>query len=141
MTLKKKNYLVNPLYALVQHWASTPFEWGVSDCMLVVADYIEAITGKNPAAHLKYTYDSRTTLQKETGFFTDPVGVVSKLMEGFPEISEPKKGCCAVIKIDKDTVGAIYLGTCWAAKSPDGVTTINPNLVQVLKMWDVGYEA
>lgn len=37
---------------------STPMQWGESDCLLTVADAIEAVTGIDPAAKIRGKYSS-----------------------------------------------------------------------------------
>lgn len=46
------------LIAMTIRHLSTPPEWGVSDCLLTVADAIEAVTGVDLAAKIRGTYDS-----------------------------------------------------------------------------------
>lgn len=44
------------LARLVNQHKSTPGVWGVSDCLLTVADAVEAITGTDPAADIRGKY-------------------------------------------------------------------------------------
>ncbi|WP_245482597.1 hypothetical protein [Mesorhizobium sp. M7A.F.Ca.ET.027.03.2.1] len=46
------------LARLVNHHKSMPGVWGVSDCLLTVADAIEAMTGTDPAADIRGRYKS-----------------------------------------------------------------------------------
>jgi hypothetical protein len=43
--------------AFMQERAAMPFAWGVNDCALFAADCVLAITGRDPAAALRGTYD------------------------------------------------------------------------------------
>lgn len=43
---------------LAERWAK-PFEWGVLDCCLFAADCVEAVTGVDPAADFRGSYDSK----------------------------------------------------------------------------------
>jgi hypothetical protein len=45
--------------ALRELWG-TPFAWGSHDCALAACTVIEAMTGHDPAAELRGTYDSET---------------------------------------------------------------------------------
>lgn len=46
------------LMVVTVHHLSIPAEWGVSDCLLTVADAIEAVTGVDLAAKIRGKYDS-----------------------------------------------------------------------------------
>ncbi|UWQ59970.1 hypothetical protein K3722_07520 [Leisingera caerulea] len=141
---------MTPLYQELHRWMALPFIWGVTDCMLVLADWIERVQGADPAAHIRGTYDSRGSCQRETGFLRDPVEAVDRCLAtigGLARAKEPQCGDIAVIVIrDADgrvsPCGAVWLGTSWGCKSPNGTTTLKPIAVlQVLAIWSVGYEA
>lgn len=141
---------MTPLYQELHRWRSLPFIWGETDCMLVLADWIGRVRGADPAAHIRGTYDSRGSCQRETGFLRDPVGAVDRCLDtigGLARVKEPQCGDIAVIVIrDADgrvsPCGAVWLGTSWGCKAPTGATTLKPIAVlQVLAIWSVGYEA
>lgn len=46
------------LIAVTVRHLSTPAVWGVSDCLLTVADAIEAVTGVDPAAKIRCRYET-----------------------------------------------------------------------------------
>lgn len=41
------------LTALIEERRAVPFEWGVNDCGLFAADAVQALTGEDPASHLR----------------------------------------------------------------------------------------
>ena len=48
------------LGAVLDSYADTPFEWGVADCCLFVADAVQAMTGDDPASAYRGTYSNET---------------------------------------------------------------------------------
>lgn len=133
------------LYRELHHWLSRPFVWGECDCMIVLGDWVKAVKGIDPVEEIRYTYDSKFSCQRATGFFTDPVGVVRRFAEekaGLSPTDDPVKGDVGVIEVPVDgkleAAGAIFTGKSWAVKAPFGTTTTQP--IRVLAAWSVGYE-
>ena len=46
------------LARVVEHHAATPFAWGASDCLTLVADAAQALTGFDPMAQYRGRYQS-----------------------------------------------------------------------------------
>ncbi|WP_027237833.1 DUF6950 family protein [Leisingera caerulea] len=141
---------MTPLYRELHRWMALPFIWGETDCMLVLADWIERVRGADPAAHIRGTYDSRGSCQRETGFLRDPVAAVEGCLAtigGLERVQEPRKGDIAVIVVPEadgrvSSCGAVWLGSAWGCKGQNGTTTLKPQAVlRVLAIWSVGYEA
>lgn len=148
--------MMTPLYHELHRWSVNPFIWGELDCMLAVADWIELVTGKDPAAALRGVYDSRGSCQRETGFLRDPVATVDACLAtigGLPRVDTPSPGDIAVLLAHDhqgrlSPTGALWMGDCWGFKTRNehyggcGATTIKPILIpKVLAIWGVGYEA
>ncbi|APE43419.1 hypothetical protein BOO69_08310 [Sulfitobacter alexandrii] len=141
---------MTPLFQELHRWMSLPFIWGETDCMLVLADWIRTVRGADPADHIRGTYDSPGSCQRETGFLRTPVEAVEKCLStigGLPRVDEPAPGDIALIRIADGrgglmTAGAIWTGTAWGCKGPEGTTTISPRaVVEVTAIWAVGYAA
>lgn len=136
---------MDDLYKEINSWLAKPFVWGECDCMLVLADWVLRVTGKDPAIDMRYTYDSKFSCQRETGYFTDPVGTVARCFEqnaGLKRTDHPVKGDVGVVEVPVDgkieAAGGIFTGKSWAVKAPQGATTLQP--IRVLAAWSVGYE-
>lgn len=134
---------MDTLYAHIHKWMSTPFIWGESDCMIVVADYVMALGYSDPAAKWRGKYDSALSCNRISGYLTDPV---KPAVEGFTGILErtdnPQRGDVGVIRIlDADGrvkgVGAVCLGNHWAVKSEHKVICDTP--IEVLAAWRVDH--
>jgi hypothetical protein len=85
--------------AAVEGHMARPFEWGVSDCLTVVADVCDAICGRDPMpARLRHYRDERAAmaLLASLGF----PGVTEALAAVFPEIgrSKARRGDCGVLE-------------------------------------------
>lgn len=78
---------------------SLPGEWGVADCLLTVADAIEAVTGTDPAADIRGRYKTEIgarRLMKRKGF-DDVEAVLAAL---FPRVGRllAQRGDVAVVR-------------------------------------------
>ncbi|MFC4668928.1 DUF6950 family protein [Seohaeicola nanhaiensis] len=146
---------MTPLYQEMHRWMSAPFIWGEMDCMTCLADWVLRVRGVDPAAHIRLTYDSAASCQRQTGFMTAPVQAVERCLAtigGLPRVPEPNAGDVAVILARSvgarsTPCGAIWLGEAWGCKGPTGATTLNQRLVTVVSdstgpaIWGVGYAA
>lgn len=131
---------MDTLYAHVHKWMATPFIWGESDCMLVLADYLIDLGYADIGDKWRGTYDSALSCQRVSGFLTDPV---KPLREGarrlnLTETDNPVRGDIGVITVrHKDgkikAVGAVCLGRNWAIKSEQSVLVDKP--IQILAAW------
>ncbi len=123
--------------AHIDRWMSLPFEWGKTDCLLVLADYLLDVTGRDCAAHFRGKYNSAKTCHKLTGFLSDPVAVFYSGVDqiGLKETSRLKRGDVGLIEVAGQIVGGIYLGNHWASKSPAGVAIGLPQ--KIIKSWKV----
>jgi hypothetical protein len=83
----------------VERHMASPFEWGVSDCLTVVADVCDAICGRDPMpARLRHYRDegAAMALMAALGF----AGVTEALVAVFPEIGlrRARRGDCGVLE-------------------------------------------
>lgn len=136
---------MDKLYRFLNLQIGKPFIWGENDCCLILADWIREVYEFDPAEHLRFTYDSASSCQRYTKFFTDPVSVVSSMAEGicnFSRTPKPVKGDVGVLYLPVEKkmspVGGIFTGKSWAVKAPGGVTTLQP--YEIKAIWSVGYE-
>lgn len=134
-------------YLEIHKWMGTPFVWGQSDCMIVLADWVLAVTGRDPARDLRGLYDDRVSCQRATGFFTDPLSLLEQAfgeVAGLPRGNDLRVGDVALLRVPQEGrpahVGGLWLGDCWGCKGPDGTTTLRPEAVEVIAFWSVGFE-
>ena len=139
---------MTPLYQELHRWAAAPFIWGEMDCITCPCDWIMRVRGVDPAADVRGTYDSRGSCHRQTGFFADPIGVVDRYFSacGLHQVATAAPGDVGLIQL-RDEVGrvspcgALWLGAAWGCKGTDGVTTVRPDQVPVMAIWEVGYVA
>lgn len=123
---------------------SVTMEWGVCDCTLFCADWVEYLTGRDPAAPWRGTYSSRAGAQAHIAAAGGLPGFGGAI--GWPRVrGEPQAGDIAVlvIRAGPNVPGPIasarfgvFTGNFWAIK-PDGVGVqfMRRGLVRVLEMW------
>lgn len=123
--------------------ASEPHVWGVSDCTLLVADWVEANDYPDPAAGWRGAYASETECRDLLDARGGLVGHVRACAEsvGLHEIVEPQFGCIGVIgsqsRWDRQW-SAIWNGHFWMVRwlGYDGPTWA-PFTAPTLGMWRV----
>ena len=115
---------MKPVYAFLHRYAGRPFIWGECDCCLMIADWFLHLHGRDPAAHLRWTYDDPGSCQRAHGWLTDPVAVVERALDTVrtealpcPRVEVAREGDVAVIEVPTQgramPVGAVWLGTHW----------------------------
>lgn len=110
--------------AMQAHMA-TPFGWGSSDCLVVVADICAAITGRNPLPKRLRRYDT----EGAAGALLEALGladVEAALARFFPPIAcaQARRGDCGIVSrtVDGNAVKAavIVLGPTVVGKAERG---------------------
>jgi hypothetical protein len=131
----------DPVRATIRFWARTRFEWGVSDCMLAVGDYVNAVVGGDCARRYRGRYRTARQCMKVSGFHKDPVRPMQACMveAGLRETSAPNRGDVGVIEILSDkglvVMGGLCLGKQWAIRAETGVILTIPT--RILAAWIV----
>lgn len=123
--------------AHLRRWAASDFVWGVSDCSIVLADYVLEVTGKDGAAPLRGAYDSRESCVALTGMDKGLMGVVEACAGrvGLVRTIAPKRGDIGVLRLRKHEFAGLCLGDRWAVKSPDGLLYLDKP--EVVAAWAV----
>lgn len=119
----------------LRRWATVNFEWGRTDCALVLADYVLDVLGQDGAAHLRGRYSTRLECERACGLVSR--GLVAIVGECAAVVSlqptpQPERGDIGVLQFaERVFAGGLCLGdNRWAVKSPDGLLTpTNPNVV------------
>jgi hypothetical protein len=122
------------LDAFLEEALAKRFQDGTWDCALMVAAWVERVTGVDGAAPWRGQYDTRTgwlrILQREGGI----EGVIAKgaALAGMVETDEPIRGDIGVIDFGQGPMGGIYLGQSWAAAGFRGLAV---QRATVVKAW------
>lgn len=115
-------------------WRSTPFEWGNSDCLLSIADYVKLCTGKDFGAPFRDTY---CTELGALAHVSDAGGEMALIdASGLPVSVFPVRGDILLVDAEKP-VAALCTGQGMAMRLKRGVVEIDIRFVKVLKAWSV----
>jgi len=136
---------MTPLFQELHRWKTLPFEWGVCDCCLVVADWVWRVKGQDPAAHIRGMYDDVVSCERLTGFIRHPVDAIeacAQTIGGLPRVETAGKGDIAILRrLDAPArpFAGVWTGTHWAGKAQDGVTVLDPRVAQPIAIWGLDY--
>jgi hypothetical protein len=124
------------LKAYLQACAGRRFAYGQLDCGLFLADWIEIVTGKDPAAQLRGRY---TTLDQVPGIkrMGGLLSVLNDLarLQGLKVTKLPKLGDVALIRIaEGPAVGAIRGPRGWLVLAEGGGISCAP-AARVVRAW------
>lgn len=113
--------MTESLGGYIQRTIDTPWEWGVCDCTMWVADWVLSQTGIDPAAALRGTY--ATEAEAEALVAGDLAGVVDA--QGvLTRTDAPRPGDVGVITVSGREVAAILTENGWAFRQFDGIGVI-----------------
>lgn len=131
------------LYATLHRWAATPHVWGYADCMMVLADWVQAVQGWDPAQALRGTYGDPEVCPLGRAYRRDPEPVLRDAFARLPLVEAPSPGDVALVSIagDRWQSGALRLKTDhWALLTRGhGVLTVPGRAVRAALIWGVGY--
>lgn len=123
----------------LKHWRQTAFEYGASDCLLSVGDYIVDCGGPDALASFRGTYDTHDEAMGHVEANGGPEGLLDRF--GLPRIdpASAKRGDVVVILPgDGETgVGGICTGEGIALRSERGVIEVSRRFVKLLFAWKV----
>jgi hypothetical protein len=115
-------------------WRSTPFKWGVRDCLLSVADYLIDVVGVDHGAIFRGTYDSEEGARAHLAAYGG-----AKLMldrTGLQHVSRPVRGDVVLMAFE-EPIAAICTGPGAAARMPQGVAEIDLRFIKLACAWKV----
>lgn len=114
-------------------WRATAFKWGERDCLLSVADYVVARTGRDPAKGYRGTYSDEAGAMAHI----DARGGVVALVDasGLDRTDEPARGDIVVVDVGGESVAGLYTGEGVAMRVERGVVEINKRFVRILGAW------
>lgn len=118
-------------------WASSEFVWGKSDCCIVLADYVQDVTGRDGASHLRGRYNSREEAEAVGRLAEGHVAAVGDCAAraGLSATDGPQRGDIGVLVVRGHEFAGLFLGDKWAMKSLDGLMILSKP--KVLAAWAV----
>lgn len=117
-------------------WRRTTFVWGKSDCILSVADYILAATGKDPAAQWRGTYSDDMGALALAKAYGGVLGIMSyaAALAGFPPLAATVWGAPVVCDIAGKEIAGIWLGARGMFRTERGVIELR---APILGAWAI----
>lgn len=119
------------LAALLADWNARPFAWGQTDCAMLAAEAVVALTGVDPVADLRGSYSDATGAGRVLGAAGGLLALVAKMADraGIPECPPAfaQRGDVALVEWQ----GAQALGIVM----PDGVMVLGrdePRMLHVI---------
>lgn len=119
------------LGAFLETVAARPFKDGRHDCLLTVADWVQAMTGRDPAAPYRGRY--RTALGRER--LLRRLGGMEAVMSdgaartGLLATDHPVTGDVGLIRHRGQALAAIHTEGLWAVQSSAGLTVLTADAV------------
>ncbi len=129
--MPRKEMWPDRLMEEVNFQSSTPFKWGVSDCLIFAMHCVEAMTGKSPMRETDYDYaDKKGALRmlKKRGYRS--VGdAIAKNFEEIP-VALAGRGDLGLVEGDGYDVVVVFVGPTAVGKDENGVNHIPRSSVQ-----------
>jgi hypothetical protein len=129
------------LAAYIDRKRNEPFAWGVNDCCLFGADWIQLCTGLDPAATLRGTYDRALSGVRVLEKYGGLIGTIETHMEplGFKPISQgfAARGDIAVRDCGNGDTMAILIGSSIAYVGKDGLLFAELNDGVETRFWKI----
>jgi len=124
------------LQEFVRARQSAPFQWGENDCCMFAADAVLAVTGVDPALHLRGSY---STAQEAASILRD-YGGIENLVTAFMGPPVPvlmaRVGDLVSVEIEGRVAVGVCNGTTVIGPSPSGLATASWNAGR--SAWRVG---
>jgi hypothetical protein len=108
------------LMAVIQRHADQPFRYGASDCWMLVADAIEAITGNRPFADVRYSTKQGAARTLTRYGFTNVADALAYVLEEIP-IANAGRGDVGVVDTPDGPAAVVCAGLYFVCKSETGI--------------------
>lgn len=138
--------MTDPVFQEANRWLATPFVWGETDCMLMLADWVVAQTGcADPCAAIRGIYRDPVGCEQLTGFLSSPMTVMGwyAVRAGLQPTAVPRRGDIGLVSVALAgrralVCGALCLGTHWLLRTEaDGAWVLAHDRVTLRAAWHV----
>ncbi|GLQ36758.1 hypothetical protein GCM10007908_03780 [Rhizobium albus] len=121
--------------ATLDRWGREPFARGSTDCDMLMADYVQMLTGKDPAAAWRGRYHDDEGAEEFIRLAGGNLALVEQGMAsiGLSPVSEPLRGDVVVVDIGCDQITGLFLDPMTAMKMKRGV--LRTRRFPILKAW------
>ena len=125
------------LTAFVRASMRREFVWGEFDCILFCTDWVRIVTGVDPAARWRGSYDSEAGAQAIIDGFCDLSALCDEGYSGILERCEPQDALVGVIKTPQGDRGAVRSGASWVILAERGVGRLRFDTVTCVASWGI----
>lgn len=119
---------------MLKVWRSTPFQWGVQDCLLRIADYVDRRTGEDWGAIFRGTYNDEAGALAHIEAYGGEKALIDR--SGLSHAARPARGDILLINLDRP-LAALCTGPGAAASLPRGVIEVELRFIKILCAWKV----
>lgn len=125
------------LAALVSERMHTPFSWGTHDCALFAADGVRAVTGTDPAAGLRGTYDTAAAAARVVQLHAGLAGLAAAALGEEVSPQQARAGDVGlVLQAGGRECLAIWTGMAWHVPGEAGLAALPQEAA--VRAWRVG---
>jgi len=121
--------------ATLKLWRSTPFQYGDSDCMLSIGDYLASRDVLDVTGRFRGTYDDEAGALAHVAACGGVCGLIN--LTGLAHTDGPARGDVVCLFTGEFEVGAICTGDMIAARLERGVIEVDMRLVTIVQSWKV----
>ncbi len=123
------------LTAFIREAMRREFIWGERDCILFCTDWVQVVTGIDPAARWRGSYKSEAEAQTIIDGFGSLVALCDEGYAGILERCEPETALVGVITSIEGDIGAIRSGLSWVVLTERGIGRVRIDLADYLAAW------
>lgn len=123
------------LTAFIREAMRREFIWGDRDCILFCTDWVQELTGVDPAARWRGSYQSEAEAQAIIDGFGSLVALCDEGYTGILERCDPEDALVGVIKSHSGDIGVIRSGLSWVMLTEHGIGRVRLDLSVCLAAW------
>lgn len=132
---------ISPLYATLHRWAAEPHCWGVSDCMMALADWVREVRGFDPGEGLRGTYGNPEVCPLGRAYRADPLPVCRRAFAALTEEVIARPGDIALLELpgQRFLMGGLKLASAEWAMRGEARPVLITRAARPRMIWGVGY--
>lgn len=123
------------LNATIAEWRRGKFEWGQSDCLLSVGDYLAAAGYVDIASHFRGTYSTEREALEHVDEHDGHAGLID--LTGAPRVGDPQRGDVVVIWTGETEVAGLFTGDTIVLRLERGTIEVNARMIEIIAAWRV----
>lgn len=116
-------------------WRRSQFEWGKSDCLLSLADYLVARGCVDAGEGIRGTYATEQGAAAILAAYGGAAALIERT--GLPVTGAPARGDIVLMHCGNDQIGALCTGRGVAARRERGTVEIDLRFVKLIRAWAV----